>query len=175
MNTRQATGIDLTLDYENPSEEAIPKKAPDLLDEVTRLTERSLTITGIVVGTFAAMDQAFGPLVDFPMNPEGRPLAARSTVELTEDHLGRKVALMFEKGDGTKPIVIGLMHEFQGGMPVSKDGEIQEITAEKELTLRCGKASITLREDGSIETRGEDILSKARKNHKIKGGMVYLN
>lgn len=168
-------GIVLNMDHENPPDGADKEKKPDLLDEVTRLTEQSLTINGIVVGTIVAMDGVFGPLVDFPMNPAGRPLAARSTVELTEDHLGRKVALMFEKGDGGKPIVIGLMHEFQGGMSVSKDGEVQEITAEKELTLRCGKASITLREDGTIETRGEDILSKARKNHKIKGGMVYLN
>lgn len=175
MSTRQPAGIVFNADNESPSEGADQEKVPDILDEVTRLTERPLTINGIVVGTIAALNKTIGLWVDFPMNPTGQALAARSTVDVTEAHLGRKVALMFEQGDAAKPIVIGLMHECPFRMTLEKDGDVQEITAQKELTLRCGKASITLREDGTIETRGEDIVSRARKSNKIKGGMVYLN
>jgi hypothetical protein len=49
------------------------------------------------------------------------------------------------------------------------------IEADKELTLRCGKARLTLRHDGKVLTRATDIASLARRRQRIKGGSVEIN
>ena len=49
------------------------------------------------------------------------------------------------------------------------------IEGEGELILRCGRATVTLREDGKIVIRGVDVLSRASRTNRIKGGSVQLN
>ena len=147
----------------------------DFLEDVVRYTEKTSQVNGLVVGTLVHRDEGRRPFVDFSINPTGRPLAARTTVELKDDHKGREVALMFEQNDVRKPIIIGLMHEPSTTVQVDVDGDIQEVTAEKELLLRCGKSSILLRQDGKIIIRGENILSRARMTNKVKGGSIQLN
>jgi hypothetical protein len=146
-----------------------------IIDDITRRTEQLSMINGIVVGVLINIDDNCVPLVDFPMNPTGQPLPARSTVALEKAHLRREVALMFEQNDMRKPIVIGLMHAHFSSVEIEKDGSVQEISAQKELSLRCGKASILLREDGKIVIKGEEILSRARRTNKVKGGTIQLN
>jgi hypothetical protein len=148
-----------------------------ILDEVLENTKKTSQVNGIVVGALKDIDTDSGvPTVDFPMNPTGRPIPARSTVELKHEHIGREVALLFELNDVRKPIVIGLMHApVNPFTQVSVDNRIHEITAEKELLLRCGEASIHLREDGKIIIKGRDILSRARRTNKVKGGSIQLN
>jgi uncharacterized protein (DUF2345 family) len=49
------------------------------------------------------------------------------------------------------------------------------IDAERKLTLRCGKSSITLYPNGKIVLRGEYILSDAEGVNRIAGGRIELN
>jgi uncharacterized protein (DUF2345 family) len=49
------------------------------------------------------------------------------------------------------------------------------IDAERKLTLRCGKSSITLYPNGKIVLRGEYILSDAEGINRIAGGRIELN
>jgi hypothetical protein len=167
--------------YRNESAESIKsgedRRPPedDILQEVTLLTEQAGTLQGIVIGTVAAFSGSEIPRVTFPQNPTGRPLPCRSTVELTPDHIGRSVALMFEMNDARKPIVIGLMHVTETRLDIVKDGEPREITADREIVLRCGASSIRLQADGKIIIKGREIVSRAKGNHKIQGGMVYIN
>jgi uncharacterized protein (DUF2345 family) len=58
---------------------------------------------------------------------------------------------------------------------VVSDGENVTITADKNITLICGKSSLTLRRDGKIITKGTNILSRATATNKIKGGSVAVN
>lgn len=146
-----------------------------ILEEVLDNTTKKCRVNGIVVGTLTGIDDAQVPLVDFPMNPTGRPLPTRSTVALETAHIGRDVALLFEQNDVRKPIVIGLMHASVAPVEIIKDNQLVAITAEKELLLRCGESSILLREDGKIVIKGKDILSRARRTNKVKGGSVQLN
>ena len=46
------------------------------------------------------------------------------------------------------------------------------LTADKEIELRCGKASITLTKAGKILLRGEYLLSRSSGVNRIKGGSV---
>lgn len=50
-----------------------------------------------------------------------------------------------------------------------------ELTAEKEIVLRVGDASITLTRAGKIVLRGTYVLSRSSGVNKIKGGSVQIN
>ena len=49
------------------------------------------------------------------------------------------------------------------------------IEAKKNLTLKCGEGSITIREDGKILIKGKDLVSHAQRMNRIKGGSVSIN
>jgi hypothetical protein len=55
------------------------------------------------------------------------------------------------------------------------DDQRLELTAEREIVLRCGKASITLTRAGKILLRGTYLFSRSTGVNKIKGGSVQLN
>jgi Domain of unknown function (DUF6484) len=132
-------------------------------------------IDGIVVGTLSDFDVSGSPCVAFPGNAGSLP--ARSTVALTPADRGREVALMFEIGDPQKPIVLGLIHHPVSAptVEVKKDTERLVLSADKEIELRCGKASITLTRAGKILLRGEYLLSRSSGVNRIKGGSVQIN
>ena len=60
---------------------------------------------------------------------------------------------------------------------VVRDGveEVLQLTAEREIVLRCGKASITLTRAGKVLIRGEYIFSRSTGVNKMKGGSIQLN
>jgi len=147
-------------------------------------------VDGVLIGKFAGLNDTGAALVDFPNNPAEHVLPALTTTPLSEDAIGRDVALMFEQGDLFKPIVIGLiqspekaLHEVVSASPIKKrepahaevDGERVTFTAEKEIVLRCGKASITLTKAGKILIRGTYLLSRSSGVNRIKGGSIQLN
>lgn len=49
------------------------------------------------------------------------------------------------------------------------------ICAKKQLTIRCGEASITLTAAGKIILRGKYIVSRSSGLQRIKGGSVQIN
>lgn len=135
-------------------------------------------IDGIVVGTLARFDDAGDPRIVFPGCGDAIP--ARSTVNLTPSDLGREVALMFEAGDASKPIVLGLIHYPVPVAPaptveVRKDNERLVLTAKESIEFQCGKSSITLTKAGKVLIRGEYLLSRSSGVNRIKGGSVQIN
>jgi hypothetical protein len=146
--------------------------------------ERARTIDGLVVGLLLRVDADGTPHVVFPGNPSSIALAARSTQRLKAEDVGSEVALSFESGDPSKPIVLGkiLRPDLVPMLRVPPDtAEVDgrtiplEITAEREIVLRCGKASITLTREGKIILRGTYISSRSSGVNRIKGGSVQLN
>ncbi len=59
--------------------------------------------------------------------------------------------------------------------PARRPPEERVVTARKQLTLRCGKSSITLTAAGKIIIRGKYIVSRSSGVHRIKGGSVQIN
>lgn len=49
------------------------------------------------------------------------------------------------------------------------------IEAERNLTLRVGDGSITIRQDGKILIKGTHLVSHAKKINRIRGGSVAIN
>ena len=141
-------------------------------------------LDGVVIGALIGLGERGEPLVIFPGNPLPEAVAARTTARLTADDVGREVALMFEDGDPRRPLVIGRIWRPDDDTPPPEaprrpearvDEERLELTAEREIVLRCGKASITLTRAGKILLRGAYILSRSSGVNKIKGGSVQLN
>jgi hypothetical protein len=145
-------------------------------------------LPAVVVGTLAGMAPDGQPLVDFEGNRTGRPLPARSTGSVDPGAVGSAVALLFEDGDLTRPIIMGMIQSMEaaiGAEPpapssalkveTTADGERVTLTAEKEIELRCGKASITLTRAGKVIIRGAYLLSRSSGVNRIKGGSVQIN
>jgi hypothetical protein len=135
-------------------------------------------IDGVVVATLAGFDDGGSPRITFSGNPLRRPISARSTVALNPADVGRDVAVSFEQGDVARPIVLGKL--WQPGSPgPTVDAEVDQqrlvLSAEKEVVLQCGAASITLTKAGKILLRGTYILSRSSGANRIKGGSVEIN
>jgi hypothetical protein len=145
----------------------------------------------LVPGTSGAL------LVDFEGNPLG-PIPARTTVPLSPEQRQHAIAsrqgvvLMFEKGDPSRPLILGLVQEVsasplvdailedlptQEHLEATVDGKprVIELEGAEEVTLRCGQASITLRRDGKVLIRGTYVETRAMGTNRIKGGSVQIN
>jgi hypothetical protein len=144
----------------------------------------------VVVGTFAGVSELGEPLVDHPLNPEAAPVPARSTVPLARADLGRQVVLAFESGDVRRPIVMGAVWRpnepaavaspvpappDRRPVDVERDGDQLVLSADREIVIRCGEASITLTRAGKVLIRGTYLLSRSSGVNRIKGGSVQLN
>jgi hypothetical protein len=135
-------------------------------------------IDGVVIGTLLELDVIGSPRVDYPGNLGG-PLTARTLAPLDSGKVGREVALMFESGDPSKPIVLGVLQ--RPGRPdpkslqVQMDGETLVFTGKQEIVLRCGKASITLTRAGKVLLRGAYVSSRSSGVNRVKGGSVQIN
>jgi len=138
---------------------------------------------GVVIGVLVGYDDAQEPLVAFPGNPDENALPARSTVTMGDEQIGKEVALLFEGGDPRRPILIGpiqhpVKHTDQQTveLPIAEiDGERIVLAANKEIVLKCGKASITLTRAGKVLIRGDYVLSRSSGVNRIKGGVVHVN
>jgi uncharacterized protein DUF6484 len=148
----------------------------EVLGEPTRTTER---LEGVVIGVLVNFDEGGAPLVDFPGNPANGPIVARMTAVLSGEDIGRDVALLFEGAEPDKPVLIGpVVKPHRPAIPVvavDRDGETLELTADREIVLRCGKASITLTRAGKVIVRGTYVSSLSSGVNKIKGGAVHIN
>ena len=137
----------------------------ELLSVIIDNTKNPIHISGIVIGIISDVDESGQVMVDFSENFLTKPVLAKSMVEINESHKNQKAALMFENNESDKPVIMGLMH--------TPDNRI--VTAKKNLTIKCGKSSIELRENGEIIIEGDIITSRAKKNNIIKGGTIHLN
>jgi hypothetical protein len=135
-------------------------------------------IEGVVIGVLMGFAADGAPLVVYPGNPVEAAAPARTTAVLVPDDVGREVALLFEGGDPARPLVVWrLVRPEVTSVEVVRNSveEVLQLTAEREIVLRCGKASITLTRAGNVLIRGEYIFSRSTGVNKMKGGSIQLN
>jgi hypothetical protein len=137
-------------------------------------------VTGVLIGF---KDEGRIPLVMFSGQPGTAAIGAATVVDLHGSHIGRQVALMFERCDLRRPIIMGLLRGAQAWpllqqpatVEVDADGERLVVTAKQQLVLRCGKASITLTKAGKVLIQGSYVSNRSSGVLRIKGGSVQIN
>ena len=151
---------------------------------------------GHVVGRIVSVDHDGSASVDFPDNPRKQPIKARSALDAAapigsdpQRLVDAPVLLVFENGDPSLPIILGLVRDTvrpearppevkisgKGIRDVLIDGRRLVLEADQEMVIRCGKSRLTLTKDGRVLIRGEHVVSRATGTNKIKGGSISLN
>jgi hypothetical protein len=83
---------------------------------------------------------------------------------------GDRVLVLLPEDPGEKGCVLGKVGPYR-----APDRRKLVMDADEELTIRCGKGSITIRKSGKILVRGLEIVSHAQGANRIRGGSIQLN
>lgn len=165
--------------------------------ETTLLSEQSIVAGEVIIGSLVGIDENGQALVDFAQNPTGAPLCAITTNAVTQQQVTRQVALLFNQGDLTQPIIVGLIHsplqamldnfeptqqtekvELAGQLnidDVKVEGNKVTFEAQDEMVFKCGESSITLTKSGKVMIRGKYLLNRSSGVNRIMGGSVQVN
>lgn len=140
---------------------------------------------GAVVGRLHSFDVLDRPLVAGLPQLLGEVVEARTTVPLRREMVGQGVVILLEAGDPRRPIIVGVLQEravpTEGSegerrpLAIEADGGRLVVTAEREIVLRCGDASITLTRTGKVLIRGAYVLTRSSGANRIKGAVVEIN
>jgi len=137
-------------------------------------------------GRFHGFDLDDRPLASGLAELPGEIVPAKTTVRLTQAMVGAGVVVAYEGGDPTKPIIVGVLQDTVRAVQaeparppqtvaIQADDERFVVTAEREIVLRCGDASITLTRAGKVIIKGKYILSRSTGYNKIKGAAIDIN
>ena len=155
----------------------------DLLSPLVKGPTSPTAVPGVAVGrVLAIVGDRHAPLIEIPGHGTA-PIVARSTVDIHGAHIGKPVVLTFEDGDPRKPIILGVLRGTDpwpleskpAQVDVDADGKRLVVTAEEQLVLRCGRASITLTKAGKVLIEGAYVSSRSSGVNRIKGGSIQLN
>ena len=181
------------LNLDNSTGELLIADKEDLVEGLMQKVDEPVSekINGVVIGKLISLGTHSQALVDFALNPENKPIAALSTNSFNKEDIGKDVAILFKDGNPYYPVIIGPVIHNQEDKTLILDNSVDEsknepidilvdkeritFNAEKEITLKCGKASITLTSAGKILIRGKYILSRSSGVNRIKGGSVQIN
>ncbi len=105
------------------------------------------------------------------------PLEAGDTVVVLHDgsveNLGVILGRRALPGDVVRPALPGIAAS--GGRAPEEAPDTLVLEATREMTLRVGDGSITIRKDGKILIKGTDLVSHAKRMNRVKGGAVSIN
>lgn len=155
-----------------------------------RLSEALFDATSVHLATIVALTDDGEPQVQ--LDPAGPAVSARFAVALTRERVEAAIAscqqtlVLFENGDRTRPIIVGFIEALQPTpadrpaetptvVEADVDGKRVRVSAQDEIVLQCGAASVTLRRNGRVIIRGTYVESRSEGTNRIKGGQVQIN
>jgi hypothetical protein len=164
-------------------------RAPEQADITDRTRRETAPVTrgGVVAGAATARLHGFDlderPLVIGLPDLPHQIVSARTTVSLLRRDTGATVVVLFEDGDLRRPIIVGVVQDSRSALPATPapvvsaqvDDQKVVLTAEREIVLKCGEASITLTRAGKVLIKGTYVLSRSSGYNKIKGAAVDIN
>jgi hypothetical protein len=171
---------------DNPFEVVlVEENVDDAFSDLTkrRATPSSVDLPSAVTARLHGFDLDERPLVaGLPQVPH-EIVPARSTVPLLRQQINSSVVVLFEQGNPRRPIIVGVLQDSSvsaAAIPAALvsarvDEQRVILTAEREIVLRCGDASITLTRAGKVLIKGTYVLSRSSGYNKIKGAAVDIN
>lgn len=119
---------------------------------------------------------------------QGRHIPGVVTTAIDGTQLSRAVevsatAVIALVEDGRRAVILGFLapsapvpaDDKLDPTKVTLDGKSLILSGREDITLRCGKASITLTRAGKILLRGAYLSSRSSGVNRIKGGSVQIN
>jgi len=153
----------------------------------------SRDVPGAEVGTIIGLAADDTALLQFGRDTQvaAARFAVRTTRERAEAAIAERhqVVVVFEGGDRTKPLIVGFIEPLERPtiaidpaaatdapiVEADADGRRVKLTAQDEIVLQCGSASITLRRNGRVIVRGTYVETHSDGTNRIKGGQVQIN
>lgn len=155
-----------------------------------RLSEAMFDVSAVHLATVVAVTD--DGEIHVQIDPGGPAVIARLALPATRERIDLAIAtcqqtvVVFENGDRARPIIIGFIETVQPS-PVTPpaetvqvveadvDGKRVRVTAQDEIVLQCGSASVTLRRNGRVLIRGTYVETRSDGTNRIKGGQVQIN
>jgi len=140
------------------------------------LLEKALSTSGLTDrGVVVELLETGEILVDVPGDPPRRTLC--DFLQTTDGPAlslepGHVVLVLLPRTLKEHGCVLGRVGRYRRPDQESNDAVIE---AKKSLTLKCGQSSIEMRRDGRLLVKGVDVVTRAKRTNKIKGGSVHIN
>jgi hypothetical protein len=151
-------------------------------------TERLFVgVPGVHVATLSGLAADGVALVEVHGAGDFSPLRALDFAGLRPSDVGRHVVVAFAGCDPANPLVIACMRNEPATTPrpgaeasseervVCVSGETIHVSATESLTLKCGRASVTLTREGRVLVNGAYVETRATGTNRIQGGAVRIN
>ena len=158
-----------------------------------RLSEAIFDATSAHLTTIVSISDDGAPEVQ--IDADKPKVAARLAVSVTRARIETAIVLqqqavvLFEHGNRSRPIIVGFIETLQPeaqaphAVPAERptvveadvDGKRVRVTAQDEIVLECGPASVTLRRNGRVIIRGTYVETRSEGTNRIKGGQVQIN
>jgi hypothetical protein len=175
------------LESETPSTDSAADVLRRMLD--APLSAKRSPTGQIVTGHLQGIDDE-GRILFMAEQGDGVPVPVAIGVAISDGVLvpaarNRQRALVVRTDDTpSRWVLIGLVRErvssaardaAPGELEVKVDGETLRLTAEREIELRCGNASLILRQSGRVILKGTHVVTSSRGPLKVKGATVEIN
>lgn len=134
----------------------------------------------VVIGRLVRLENNLA-FVQFPNGPNADGIEALVATRLTAQNVGGQVVLAFVNGNPKQPVILNVLLDADSQKSQTApytmeiDGEQLVISAQKQVVLRCGEASITLTAAGKVLIKGTYVLSRSSGYNKIKGAAIDIN
>jgi len=174
-----------------PESSAATGEAAELLRQILAapMASPKSEPTQIITGHLAGVDDE-GRILFVPEQGPATPFPVAIGVTVSDGVLlpaarNQQRALVVRTSDpNPRFVLISLVRErvaaaardaAPGQLEVKMDGETLRLTADREIELRCGNASLVLRQSGRVILKGNYLVTSSRGPLKIKGATVEIN
>ncbi len=88
--------------------------------------------------------------------------------------IGARVLVLLPGPGETRGVVLGVVAPYESPRPEPAPAELR-LEASDRVELRCGESALTMDAEGRVLVKGRDIVTRAKRTQKIRGGTVHIN
>lgn len=88
--------------------------------------------------------------------------------------LGARVLVLLPAPGEERGVVLGVVAAYESPQPDPAPAELR-LEARERLEIRCGESALTMDAEGRVLVKGKDIVTRAKRTQKIRGGTVHIN